>query len=96
MKSKCLSCERFWKTQPDKEKKCFKGGSDGGLIYYCTGYEESTKQSDTSQSLYDASHTVQIKMKLNLKTDADILEKLGAVGNKQGYIKSLIRADIKK
>ena len=45
---------------------------------------------------YDASHTKQIKMKLNLTTDRDILERLEAVGNIQGYIKRLIRADIKK
>lgn len=49
----------------------------------------------TPQYRYDAFNTVQIKMKLNRKTDADILDKLDGVGNKQGYIKSLIRADIK-
>lgn len=45
---------------------------------------------------YDAKATIQIKMKLNLTTDADIIQKLESVGNKQGYIKSLIRADIEK
>lgn len=45
---------------------------------------------------YDAKATIQIKMKLNLTTDADIIEKLSSVDNKQGYIKSLIRADIEK
>lgn len=45
---------------------------------------------------YDRDHTRQIKMKLNLKTDADILEKLDSVPNKQGYIKELIRKDISK
>ena len=45
---------------------------------------------------YDANNTTQLKLKLNLKTDADILKKLEKVGNKQGYIKSLIRADIEK
>ena len=49
----------------------------------------------TPQSRYDAEHTVQIKMKLNANTDADILRKLEEVGNKQGYIKELIRRDIK-
>lgn len=44
---------------------------------------------------YDAENTVQIRLKLNKKTDADILQKLEEVGNKQGYIKALIRADIK-
>jgi hypothetical protein len=33
---------------------------------------------------------------LNTKTDADILEKLNEVENKQGYIKELIRADLSK
>ena len=45
---------------------------------------------------YDAKNTRQIKMKLNLKTDKDILDRLDQVGNTQGYIKELIRADIKK
>ena len=45
---------------------------------------------------YDAEHTKQIVLKLNLKSDADILERLSEVGNKQGYIKELIRQDINK
>ena len=45
---------------------------------------------------YDEANTVQIKMKLNLKTDADILAKLEKVPNKQGYIKALIRKDLKR
>lgn len=44
---------------------------------------------------YDAANTVQVKMKLNKRTDADILDKLNKVGNKQGYIKSLIRENLK-
>ena len=44
---------------------------------------------------YDDTHTKQITLKLNLETDKDILEKLEAVGNKQGYIKELIRKDLK-
>lgn len=45
---------------------------------------------------YDASHTRQIHLKLNIETDRDILDRLDASGNIQGYIKSLIREDIKK
>lgn len=33
-------------------------------------------------------------MDLNHNTDSDVLQKLNAVPSKQGYIKSLIRADI--
>lgn len=47
-----------------------------------------------AQERYDKNNTVQIKMKLNKKTDKDILEKLNSVPNKQGYIKELIRKDI--
>ena len=43
---------------------------------------------------YDKANTVQIKLKLNSKTDKDILEALEKSGNKQGYIKKLIRADL--
>lgn len=45
---------------------------------------------------YDRDHTRQVMLKLNLSTDSDIIEKLDAVDNRQGYIKSLIRNDIKK
>lgn len=45
---------------------------------------------------YDALNTRRISFKFNLNTDADILAKLDGVPNKQGYIKELIRRDIKK
>lgn len=45
---------------------------------------------------YDAKNTKQFKMKLNLKTDADIIKWLDNQDNKQGRIKELIRADITK
>lgn len=40
---------------------------------------------------YDAQNTVQIKLKLNRKTDADVIQILESVDNKQGFIKTLIR-----
>ena len=45
---------------------------------------------------YDEKNTVQIKIKLNYNTDAELIEKLESVGNKQGYIKKLIFDDIHK
>lgn len=36
-----------------------------------------------------------INIRLNKETDLDIIEKLNNVDNKQGYIKELIRKDIK-
>lgn len=48
-----------------------------------------------SKTRWDKENTVVVTMKLNKKTDADILEKLESVDSKQGYIKELIRADLK-
>lgn len=44
---------------------------------------------------YDKANTKQIVLKLNLKTDDDILTKLNSLANKQGYIKQLIRNDLR-
>ena len=44
---------------------------------------------------YDKEHSRQILLKLNKKTDADILAKFDAVPNMQGYVKTLIREDLK-
>lgn len=43
---------------------------------------------------YDAANTKQIHLKLNLKTDANILEHLKKQKNIQGYIKELILRDM--
>lgn len=45
---------------------------------------------------YDAKATKQIHLKLNLKTDADILNHLAKQNKVQGYIKGLIREDMKR
>ena len=51
---------------------------------------------ETPQTRYEAKNIVRLVVKLNKNTDADILTKLAAVPNKQGYIKQLIRADIER
>ena len=56
----------------------------------------TTEARKKANARYDAAHTRQIKMKLNLSTDADIIAKLEDVDNIQGYIKALIREDMKK
>lgn len=48
-----------------------------------------------AQDKYDKANTVQIKLKLNKKTDADLIAALENI-NKQGYIKELIREDLKR
>lgn len=45
---------------------------------------------------YNATHTTQLNIKLNLKTDADIVAHMETVENKRSYILGLIRADMKK
>lgn len=47
------------------------------------------------QARYDAKNTVQVKLKLNKNTDADILQKLDEVDSKQRFIKEAIRAYMK-
>lgn len=54
----------------------------------------ATESQKKANRKYDKNNTKQLMLKLNLKTDKDILDKLNSVGNKQGYIKSLIRKDI--
>ena len=48
-----------------------------------------------ANSKYDKAHTKPIMLKLNRTNDADILAKLDDMDNKQGYIKRLIREDIR-
>ena len=49
---------------------------------------------------YDAANTKQINLKLNLRTDADILRRFEEIsrepGGVQGYIKSLVRSDMNR
>ena len=58
--------------------------------------EYAKKTHYASDMKYKKSNTKQIALRLNYNTDADILEKIENVENTQGYIKSLIRADIEK
>ena len=44
---------------------------------------------------YEKANTRQYHLKLNLKTDADIIARFAQKGSVQGYIKDLIRRDIK-
>ena len=53
-----------------------------------------TEAMKKAKAKYDKGNTKQIILKLNLKTDKDILDLLQRVENKQGYIKQLIRKDM--
>lgn len=48
-----------------------------------------------ASSKYEAEHIKKMTFKFNLEHDRDILERLEQVDNKNGYIKELIRKDIR-
>lgn len=45
---------------------------------------------------YNARNTVQVPLRLNVNTDADIIRRLEEQPSKAGYIKALIREDIRR
>ena len=49
---------------------------------------------DTAQSRYDKANRVAYSLRLNKKTDADVLEALANSGNKTGLVREAIRAYI--
>ena len=49
----------------------------------------------SAQRRYDKKNTTQVLLKLNTKTDADVIGKLTSVDNKQGYLKELVRSDLR-
>lgn len=53
-----------------------------------------TEAQRRAKDKYDAKTKKGVYLKLNINTDADIIEKLASVGNVQGYIKELIRKDM--
>lgn len=67
-----------------------------GVLIEASSDPADFPRKQTPQARYDAINTAQVMLKLNRRTDADILAKLSASGNRQGYIKALIRADIEK
>lgn len=54
----------------------------------------TTDAQKRAKAKYDRENTKQVMLKLNLKTDADIISYLEGVGNVQGLIKQLIRREI--
>lgn len=75
-------------------------GTINGYTLIGGGANMTSEAQKRASAKYDNANTVQIKLKLNLKTDADIIEKLNSItpdqGGKQGYIKALIRRDMNR
>jgi len=58
--------------------------------------DEKTKAAKVKASIkYNKTNVKQIKLNLNRKTDADIIDYLDKADNMQGLIKDLIRKDMK-
>ena len=55
---------------------------------------KSTESQIKASIKYNKENTDQISLKLNRTTDADLIDSLNRIANKQGYIKELIRRDI--
>lgn len=55
----------------------------------------STPAQIAASNRYNVANVKQVKIGLNKKTDADVIAKLEEVPNIAGYIKGLIRDDIK-
>lgn len=55
----------------------------------------TTEAQRRAKKKYNDKNTKLITLRLNLRTDKDIFRKLDEVESKQGYIKELIRKDIR-
>lgn len=56
----------------------------------------ATKSEIKAATKYNAANTKLLQIRLNFKTDADIIARLEAVSSKMGYVKKLIREDMVK
>lgn len=54
-----------------------------------------TKAEIRASNKYNKEKTISVQLRLNKTTDADIISKLQSVPSKMGYIKELIRKDMK-
>lgn len=54
---------------------------------------KQTKAQLKAKEKYNKTNTITICLRLNKKTDKDIIDILDKVGSKSGYIKDLIRQD---
>lgn len=58
------------------------------------GWGITSESQKKAQAKYDAGHTTRISLKLNTRTDQDIIRWLWRQKSKQGAIKRLIREDM--
>lgn len=56
----------------------------------------TTEAQKRASAKYHKEHLRVFNLRINRRTEADILDKLEAVDNVQGYLKDLIRQDIRR
>lgn len=56
----------------------------------------ATEAQKRASQKYKANKTKSIRLELNIEHDADIIARLDEVGNRQGYVKELIRRDMNR
>jgi len=61
-----------------------------------TLYADMTEKQKKYDQDWKAKNTTRVTVRLNNNTDEDIIEFLSTLDNKQGYIKELIREDMKR
>ena len=54
----------------------------------------ATKSEIKAATKYNAANTKLLQIRLNFKTDADIIAHIETVSSKMGYVKNLIREDM--
>lgn len=64
--------------------------------YYAAMTPEQRAAKNARGERWNKENTRRITLRLNNRTDKDILDKLDSIENVQGFIKSLIRAEISK
>lgn len=57
---------------------------------------EAKRRKNATATKWDNDNTRKYGLKLNCRTDADLIARLDAADSIQGYIKALIRADIER
>lgn len=84
----------IWLPEAEAKRRC-NAVVSRLIIKYEAGLSPTLFKQSEYISEYDKMNTIRVTLKLNKSTDADIIEHLGPMPNRQGYIKNLIRSDIK-
>lgn len=88
----CNDCSKRSRCKTYKESL----NDPNKTLFGCMDKVDSKKANYKKHREYDKANTIGVYLKLNKKTDADIIAALETVSNKQGFIKRLIRQEIAK